>query len=43
MDKVLVTETKKIETEIDLEYPIYLYFQDGYCNDELIMLTKKHK
>jgi hypothetical protein len=38
--KVKVTETKSETKEIDLEYPIYLYFQDELCHDELMMIKE---
>jgi len=36
MTKVKVVEHKRIEKEIDLEYPVYLYFQDEDCHDEYV-------
>ena len=34
--KVVTREVK--ETELDIEYPVYLYFQDEWCYDELIAI-----
>lgn len=31
------------EKELDLEYPIYLYFQDEMCNDELVKVFPKYE
>jgi len=39
--KVVEFEKKEIETKYDL--PVYLYFQDENCHDELIMITEKEK
>lgn len=39
--KVIKREFKEVET--DLELPVYLYFQDELCNDELVKLTEKEK
>lgn len=39
--KIIKREYKEVET--NLELPIYLYFQDEYCNDELIKITNKEK
>lgn len=33
--KVKTVEFKRIETETELDYPIYLYFQDDMCHDEV--------
>ena len=43
MTKVKLRETKVVETEAEIEYPIYLYFQDELCRDELIMINEKHQ
>jgi hypothetical protein len=43
MAKVKVTETKTESREIDMEYRIYLYFQDELCNDELVMVKEDFK
>ena len=42
MSKVIISETKTIKKELELEYPIYLYFQDENCNDELVMVNEKY-
>ena len=39
--KVLKRERKEVETEYDL--PVYLYFQDEMCNDELVKITENLK
>lgn len=39
--KTIKREFKEIET--DLELPVYLYFQDEFCNDELIMITDEYQ
>ena len=39
--KVIKREYKEVET--DLELPVYLYFQDELCNDELVKITEKEK
>ena len=39
--KVLRRENKEVET--DLELPVYLYFQDEFCNDEVVKITEKGK
>lgn len=39
--KVYKSEVKEIETDLDL--PIYLYFQDEFCYDELVKVTEKGK
>lgn len=39
--KILKLEYKEIETNLDL--PVYLYFQDEFCNDELVKITEKEK
>jgi hypothetical protein len=39
--KVIKREILKVET--DLELPVYLYFQDELCNDELVKITEKEK
>lgn len=39
--KVLKRENKEVET--DLELPVYLYFQDELCNDEVIKITERAK
>lgn len=39
--KIIKREHKEVET--DLELPVYLYFQDELCNDELVKLTNKEK
>lgn len=39
--KTIKREFKEIET--DLELPVYLYFQDELCNDELIMITDEYQ
>lgn len=31
------------EKELDLEYPIHLYFQDEMCNDELIKVFHEYE
>ena len=41
--KVVVSEMKRIDKELDIDYPIYLYFQDESCNDELLMITKDYQ
>ena len=39
--KVIKREYKEVETNLDL--PVYLYFQDELCNDELVKITGKEK
>jgi len=39
--KIIKREYKVVET--NLELPVYLYFQDGLCNDELVKITEKEK
>lgn len=39
--KIIKRESKEVET--NLELPVYLYFQDEMCNDELIKITEKEK
>jgi len=39
--KIIKREHKEVET--NLELPVYLYFQDEYCNDEWIKITDKEK
>jgi hypothetical protein len=39
--KTIKRDFKEIET--DLELPVYLYFQDELCNDELIMITDEYQ
>lgn len=39
--KVIKREYKEVETNLDL--PVYLYFQDELCNDELVKITEKEK
>lgn len=39
--EIIKREYKEVET--DLELPIYLYFQDELCNDELVKITEKEK
>ena len=31
------------EVETELELPVYLYFQDELCNDELVMINETHQ
>ncbi len=42
MSKVKITSRIIEEYESDLEYPIYLYFQDELCNDELIKVEENY-
>ena len=39
--KVLRRENKEVLT--DLELPVYLYFQDEFCNDEVVKITERAK
>jgi hypothetical protein len=39
--KIIKREHKEVETALDL--PVYLYFQDEFCNDELVKITEKEK
>lgn len=39
--KVIKREFKEVETDLNL--PVYLYFQDEICNDELVKITEKEK
>jgi hypothetical protein len=39
--KTIKREFKEIETDIEL--PVFLYFQDELCNDELIMITDEYQ
>jgi hypothetical protein len=34
--KVVVSEFKRTEKEIDLEYPIYLYYQDDFIEEHIM-------
>ena len=44
MSKVKVVTREVKEKELDLEYPIFLHFQDKFCNEELIaILSEKCK
>lgn len=43
MSKVTVVENKRVVKETEYDYPVYLYFQDEDCNDELIMVTEKYQ
>lgn len=37
--KVKVIERSYKEVETDIELPVYLYFQDELCNDQLVAIT----
>jgi hypothetical protein len=39
--KVIKRNYKEVET--NLELPVYLYFQDELCNDEVVKITEKEK
>ncbi len=39
--KIIKRQITEVETDIDL--PVYLYFQDELCNDELIMITENYQ
>ena len=39
--KAIKRESTEFETELDL--PVYLYFQDEFGNDELVMITEKYQ
>lgn len=39
--KVKVRNTTTTIEEIDLEYPIYLHFQDELCHDELVAVLNE--
>ena len=39
--KTIKREITEIETELEL--PVFLYFQDELCNDELVMITDKYQ
>jgi hypothetical protein len=39
--KIIKRKTETVETDIEL--PVYLYFQDEFCNDELVKITDKCK
>ena len=41
--KLKVTKREYKEVETDLDLPVYLYFQDELCNDELVKITEKEK
>ncbi len=41
--KLKVFKRKSIEIKTDLEFPVYLYFQDELSNDTLIKVTEKEK
>lgn len=43
MTKVKINYTTTEQKEVDLEYPIYLYYQDELCNDELIKVDEKQR
>ncbi len=38
--KTIKRDITEIETELEL--PVYLYFQDEFCNDELIMISDNY-
>lgn len=40
MTKVKIIERKITEVETEYNYPIYLYFQDEDCHDELVMVEE---
>ena len=40
--KVKVVEHKIVEKELDIEYPVYLYFQDEDCHDEYVKVCEDH-
>lgn len=39
--KTIKREISEIETELEL--PVFLYFQDELCNDEVIMIDKDYQ
>jgi len=39
--KLKITEFLKNEKETDYELPVYFYFQDENCLDELLMIDEK--
>ena len=41
--KLKIIKRKYKEVETNLELPVYLYFQDELCNDELVKITEKEK
>ena len=41
--KVKVKELTTVEKELDLEYPIYLYYQSELGEDEVIKVMPKYK
>jgi hypothetical protein len=43
MNKVIVIKQEIIKEETNLNYPLYVYYQDEDCNDELIKLNEKEK
>lgn len=43
MTKVKVIERTISKKEIDLQYPVYLAFQDDNCLDQLIMVDERFK
>jgi hypothetical protein len=43
MTKVKIKKHQIIEEETDFEYPVYLYFQDENCMDELIKVEENHQ
>jgi hypothetical protein len=43
MTKVKITERKITEVETEYDYPIYLYFQDEDCHDELVMVEEGYQ
>lgn len=44
MKKTLhVVEFERKEIDSNLEFPVYLYYQDELCYDELVMITEMEK
>ncbi len=42
-NRVKIIERKIVEVETEYDYPIYLYFQDENCHDELVMVTEGYQ
>lgn len=42
MSKVKIIKRQNIDVQTDLDYPIYLYFQDEDCLDELVKVDEKY-
>ena len=43
MTKIKIYEHQMVEKETNFEYPIYLYFQDEDCHDELVLIQENYQ